>query len=132
MPSSRGSATPSDCGTGGGGGVSGQMADTHTSTRLLGVAQRWAKSGSGTSLASLRFARLRAVEMRRRRSCCLAVGRERRHRHLRHRHLAAMELSCHSDVGMQLADRHIQVSIAHFGACKAAAPKGPAFCFLNY
>ena len=38
MPS-RGSATPSDCGTGGGGGVSGQMADTHTSSRLLGVAQ---------------------------------------------------------------------------------------------
>ena len=37
--------------------------------------------GSGTSLASLRFARLRAVEMRRRRSCCLAVGRERRHHH---------------------------------------------------
>ena len=40
MPSrGRGSATPSDCGIGGGGGVSGQMADTHTSSRLLGVAQ---------------------------------------------------------------------------------------------
>ena len=60
MPSSRGSATLSDCGIGGGGGVSGQTADTHTSTRLLGVAKHWAKSGSGTSLASLRFARLRS------------------------------------------------------------------------
>ena len=39
MPS-RGSAAPSDCGTGGGGGVSGQMADTHTSNWLLAVAQR--------------------------------------------------------------------------------------------
>ena len=39
MPS-RGSATPSDRGVGGGGGVSGQMADTHTSNWLLAVAQR--------------------------------------------------------------------------------------------
>ena len=40
MPS-RGSATPPDRrGVGGGGGVSGQMADTHTSNWLLAVAQR--------------------------------------------------------------------------------------------
>ena len=51
------------------------------------------------------------VEMRRRRSCCLAVGRVRRHHHPRHRNLAALELSCHSGVGLQLADRHIQVGI---------------------
>ena len=38
MPS-RVSAARSDCGTGGGGGVSGQIAETHTSSRLLGVAQ---------------------------------------------------------------------------------------------
>ena len=37
---SRGSATPSDCGTGSGGGGSGQMADTHMSNWLLAVAQR--------------------------------------------------------------------------------------------
>ena len=36
----RGSAAPSDHGVGDGGGVSGQMADTHTSNWLLAVAQR--------------------------------------------------------------------------------------------
>ena len=39
MPS-RGSAAPSGRGVGGGGGVSGQMADTHTRNWLLAVAQR--------------------------------------------------------------------------------------------
>ena len=39
MPS-RGSATPPDRGVGGGGGVSGQMTDTHTSNWLLAVVQR--------------------------------------------------------------------------------------------
>ena len=78
MPS-RVSAARSDCGTGGGGGVSGQIAETHTSSRLLGVAQQGSlrfarlRVGFGISLASLRFARLRAVEMCRRHSGCLAV-----------------------------------------------------------
>ena len=55
MPS-RGSATPSDCRTGGGGGVSAQMADTHTNNMLLGVAQNPEfRRNQGPAQALLRF-----------------------------------------------------------------------------
>ena len=43
MPS-LGSATPSDRGVGGGGGVSGQMADTHTSNGFWLLHSVWTKS----------------------------------------------------------------------------------------
>ena len=44
MPS-RGSATPSDCGNGGGGGVSGQMADTTRAAGCWVLPSFWTKFG---------------------------------------------------------------------------------------